>query len=47
MNAKFGFCLVFPWYKNGNVMDYLERNPDVDRYDLASISKQPHNLGSY
>ena len=40
------FCLVFPWYKNGNVMDYLESNPDADRYDLVSILSQPH-IGSY
>ena len=40
------FYMVFPWYKNGNIMDYLERNPDVDRYDLASISSQPHTFGS-
>ncbi|KAF9777372.1 kinase-like domain-containing protein [Thelephora terrestris] len=28
------FSLVFPWYKNGNIEQYLEENPDVDRYDL-------------
>jgi serine/threonine protein kinase len=32
------FSLVFPWYKNGNIEQYLEENPDVDRYDLASVS---------
>jgi hypothetical protein len=30
------FCLVFPWYENGTVMDYLEVNPDADRYNLVS-----------
>ncbi|KAF9777371.1 kinase-like domain-containing protein [Thelephora terrestris] len=32
------FCLVFPWYKNGDIEQYLKKNPDIDRYDLASIS---------
>lgn len=30
------FCLVFPWYKNGNIMKYLEGNPKVNRFDLLS-----------
>lgn len=30
------FCLVFPWYDNGNIMDYLKENPDINRYKLAS-----------
>ena len=30
------FSLVFPWYENGNVMNYLKKNPDVDRYILVS-----------
>ena len=30
------FCLVFPWCEKGTVMDYLEENPDADRYNLAS-----------
>ena len=29
------FCRVFPWYENGTVMNYLEENPDADRYDLV------------
>lgn len=33
------FCLVFPWYNRGNNMEYLEENPTVDRYELASASK--------
>ncbi|KAF9785451.1 kinase-like domain-containing protein [Thelephora terrestris] len=28
------FSLVFPCYQNGNIDQYLEKNPDVDRYDL-------------
>ena len=35
------FSLVFPWYKNGNIKRYLEKNPGVDRYDLASTFKLP------
>ena len=34
------FCLVYPWYKNGNIMSYLEKKPDVNRFDLASIFQQ-------
>ncbi|KAF9447205.1 hypothetical protein P691DRAFT_671944, partial [Macrolepiota fuliginosa MF-IS2] len=32
-------CLLSPWMNNGNVVDYLKKNPDVDRepsiYDIA------------
>ena len=30
------FCLVFPWYENGNIMDYLKENPDINQFQLAS-----------
>lgn len=33
------FCLVFPWYKNGNIMDYIKENTDANRYDLVSASE--------
>jgi serine/threonine protein kinase len=33
------FCLVFPWYSNGNIKDYLKRNPDINRFNLASTPK--------
>ncbi|KAF9785465.1 kinase-like domain-containing protein [Thelephora terrestris] len=33
------FCLVFPWYKNGDIEQYLKKNPDIDRYDLARLSR--------
>jgi len=29
------FCLVSPWYENGNIMDYLEKKPDANRFDLV------------
>lgn len=35
----FDLSLVFPWYNNGNIKHYLERNPGVDRYDLVSTFK--------
>ena len=35
------FCLVFPWYENGNIMDYLKKNPDSDRFGLVSTFRQP------
>ena len=41
------FGLVFPWYKNGNIVDYLKENPDVDRHDLVSMFNNPHTLGAY
>jgi serine/threonine protein kinase len=30
------FCLIFPWYKNGNIMEYLKGNRNANRFDLAS-----------
>jgi len=32
------FCLVFPWCDNGQIMDYLKKMPDANRFDLASTS---------
>ena len=34
------FCLVFPWYKNGNIMDYLEMNPEINQFQPASMLGQ-------
>ena len=34
------FCLVFPWYENGNIMKYLKENPDANRFKLASTLRQ-------
>ena len=31
------FCLVFPWYENGGIMDYLEKNQDIKQFKLASM----------
>jgi len=31
------FCLVYPWYKNGNIISYLKDHPEDNRFDLASI----------
>lgn len=33
------FCLVSPWYNNGEIMEYLKKKPDTNRYDLASVLK--------
>jgi serine/threonine protein kinase len=41
------FCLVFPWYENGNIMDYLKENPDINRYYLVSTFQGPYALGAY
>lgn len=34
------FCMVFPWYENGNIMNYLKKRPETSRFDLASILRQ-------
>jgi len=34
------FCLVYPWYENGHIMDYLKKKPFVNRFDLASTFGQ-------
>ena len=47
MDPELGCGLVFSWYENGNVMNYLKENPEVDRYILASKSSQPHSLCAY
>ena len=46
------FCLVFPWYENGNIVEYVKldryvKRYGVDAYKLASILSQPHTLGAY
>jgi len=38
------FRLVYPWYENGHIMEYLKKKPFVNRFDLASTSGQaPHS----
>ncbi|KAF9651086.1 kinase-like protein [Thelephora ganbajun] len=32
------FCLVSPWYENGNVMDYIRREPNINRLGLATVN---------
>ena len=32
-------CLVSPWMENGNIVQYLERNPQADRQSLVSLQK--------
>ena len=35
------FCLVFPWYENGNIMDYLKKNQNsINQFQLASMLGQ-------
>ena len=29
-------CLVFPWYGNGDIMEYVKRKPNISRYVLVS-----------
>jgi len=38
------FCLVFSWYGNGSIVEYLKKKPDINRFDLASTPSQiPHS----
>ena len=32
-------ALVAQWYPNGNVVRYLDENPEVDKVDLVSLMK--------
>ena len=41
------FCLVSPWYKNGTIVEYVKKNPDVNRFDLASPFAQPRRPDTY
>lgn len=41
------FCMVFPWYENGNIMDYLKKKPDTNRFDLVSVSGKLRNLDAH
>ena len=34
------FCLVFPWCGNGSIVEYLKRNPDINRFTLVSMLEQ-------
>ncbi|PBK94147.1 kinase-like protein [Armillaria gallica] len=42
------FCLVAPWMKNGNIIDYLELHPNHNRvkcvYEIASAIEYLHSL---
>jgi len=41
------FCLVFPWYSNGNIIEYLKGNPDINQFELASTPGKSHTLDAY
>jgi len=41
------FCLVFPWYRNGNITEYVKQKPGVNRFDLVSMLGQPHTSDAY
>ena len=45
--TDYDFCMVFPWYENGNIMDYLKKKPDADKFDLASAFRQSHTHDAY
>lgn len=41
------FCLVFPWYENGNIMGYLKKRPGTNRFCLVCSSSKPHTPDSH
>ena len=41
------FCLVFPWYENGNIIEYLKKTPDANRFVLVSTFKHDTVLPTY
>ena len=41
------FCLVFPWYNNGNIMEYLQMNPNINQFELASTPDKPRTPDAY
>ena len=34
------FCLVFPWYENGNIIEYLKKRPGANRFVLVCTLKR-------
>ena len=38
------FRLVSPWYNNGNIMEYLKKNPKINQFELASTPGKPHKV---
>ena len=41
------FCLVFPWYSNGSLMEYLKGNPSINQFKPASTSDKLRTPGAY
>jgi len=41
------FCLVFPWYGNGNITEYVKQKSGVNRFKLVSIFRQPYIPDAY
>jgi serine/threonine protein kinase len=35
-NNRSRVCLVSPWMENGNIIQFLKKNPEVDRIPLVS-----------
>lgn len=33
-------CIVTPWMKNGNILNYVQANPRVDKRTLVSLCPQ-------
>ena len=30
------FCIISPWLENGNILEYLSKSPNVNRFELVS-----------
>jgi len=41
------FCLVFPWYSNGSLMEYLKGNPGINQFEPASTSDKSRTPDAY
>jgi len=41
------FCLVYPWYENGTITEYLKKKPNASRLDLVSAFEQSYIPDTY
>ena len=32
----FSFCIINPWFSNGNIIDYIRNNQEVNRLQLVN-----------
>jgi len=39
-------AIVTPWMRRGNITEYLEKHPEVDRLQLVSLSVPPRSFST-